>query len=595
MAHKKSNKQQDTLSLFLTCLSHYKLQIVLMLAAVLVDMVAMMSVPTEISSMVNATLDVTNTTEINKHVVRMAIAVLFAMVGDICMFYLATRVSAYVGHEMRLAVYKKTLYFSSADFDNFGTATMITRTLSDVNVVQQALVLFVVVLLPVPIVCIYSLVSCYMLSFTMGNTILAMLLLLMAFLALSQKMTSPIYRKLQNFVDRINARLRENVTGVRVVRAFGRESEASERLDTTFDEYAEQAIQTNLIFAVINGLVYFVIAAAQALVVYVAINEVGAYALQIGSVTVLLSYITTITTFLANSQYTITLLPRAAACLKRTNEVFNYEPSIKDAQDALRLESSDFSGQDRTVARFRDVSLRYPANDMDTLRHISFELKQGTTTAIIGSTAAGKTTIAKLLLRMIDATEGSVEFFDHSVKDLAIDDIRDHIAYVPQRAWLFKGTIASNLRYGNAKATNEVMWHAIDVAQANFVRKYPRGLDAPVSQGGTNFSGGQRQRLTIARALVRKAELYIFDDSFSALDFKTDVVLREALKTEIADAAVLIIAQRINTVRDADQIIVLNDGQIEGIGTHDELLKSCAFYKALAKSQTGEEATDVCS
>lgn len=278
-------------------------------------------------------------------------------------------------------------------------------------------------------------------------------------------------------------------------------------------------------------------------------------------------------------------LPRAAACLNRAQQVLEIEPSIVDGQRTLDAAASDSKDGADAVAVFDHMSFRFDDADEDTLCDLSFSCRRGQTTAIVGSTGSGKSTVAKLLLRFHDATKGSIRLNGVDLRELTQDEIRGRIAYVPQKAWLFSGTVASNLRFGNEGATEGDMLHALEVAQSTFVLDQPQGLDTPVAQGGTNFSGGQRQRLAIARALMKQADLYIFDDSFSALDFKTDAALRHALQDETRDAAVLIIAQRISTILHADQIVVLKDGEIVGLGTHSELMETCEVYRAIAESQ----------
>ena len=299
--------------------------------------------------------------------------------------------------------------------------------------------------------------------------------------------------------------------------------------------------------------------------------------------------------FMMMAQFCVLQIPRAWACLSRANEVLDIDSAIKDpaagtAAAITGRADGEKPAQPPTadaneVARFDHVSFRFEDADEDTLCDLSFACRRGQTTAIVGSTGSGKSTVAKLLLRFHDATKGTIRLNGVDLRDLSQDDIRGRIAYVPQKAWLFSGTVASNLRFGNEDATEADMLHALEVAQSTFVLDQPQGLDTPVAQGGTNFSGGQRQRLAIARALMKRADLYIFDDSFSALDFKTDAALRHALQDETRDAAVLIIAQRISTILHADQIVVLKDGEVVGLGTHDELMETCEVYRAIAESQ----------
>jgi len=310
-------------------------------------------------------------------------------------------------------------------------------------------------------------------------------------------------------------------------------------------------------------------------------DRVGAHAMQIGSISALVQYAILILWFSMMAQFALLQMPRAMACMARAQEVLTAVPAIQDPVTPEELDGTDV----QDVASFDHASFRFADASEDTLKDMDFTIPRGAVTAIIGNTGSGKSTIAKLLLRFHDVTEGKAEFLGHDIRNIRQKDLRSRIAYVPQTAWLFSGTIAENLRDGAPEATLDELWHALDIAQASFVRELLEGLAAPVAQGGKNFSGGQRQRLAIARALTRKADLYIFDDSFSALDYKTDAALRHALSQELSDAAVLIIAQRVSTIRDAAKIVVLKDGEISGIGTHDELMESCQDYRDIVESQ----------
>ena len=379
-----------------------------------------------------------------------------------------------------------------------------------------------------------------------------------------------------------------------------------------FTDYADAAIKVNWIFAGVDCFSFCLMNIAEVLLMWLGGNRVGAHAMEIGNISAVVEYAMLIMFYIMMAQFVALMVPRAIVCLQRCAEVIEKKPSILDGTGSAPLAPGsngevatvgevvavgeaavtdeggafDASRPDTVpVATFDHVSFRFPDADEDTLHDIDFSCRRGQTTAIIGSTGSGKSTIAKMLLRLHDVTDGSVRFSGADVRSMTQHDLRERIAYVPQKAWLFSGTIASNLRDGRAGATETEMRHALDVAQSDFVWGLPERLDAPVAQGGTNFSGGQRQRLAIARALMKHADLYIFDDSFSALDFKTDAALRRALKPETRNAAVLIIAQRINTILHADQIVVLKDGRIVGKGTHEELMEDCEVYREIAESQ----------
>ena len=481
---------------------------------------------------------------------------------------------------------------------------MITRTLSDANVVQQTIIMSFVMISPVPVTCVIATIMAFGIDPVMGWLLLAVIVLTLGAMAFAVWKSAPVFTVLQGFIDRMNTRLRESITGVRVIRAFGREPHERQKLDQTFEDYAGRAIRVNLVFATVDSLTFFFMNAVESAIYWVGADRVGAHAMQIGSISALVEYAMLIMFFMMMAQFCVLQIPRAWACLSRANEVLDIDSAIKDPAAGTEAAITGRADGEKPaqpatadaneVARFDHVSFRFEDADEDTLRNLDFVLRRGQTTAIIGNTGSGKSTIAKLLLRFHDVTSGGVRVGGTDVRDQTQDALRAQIAYVPQKAWLFSGTIAQNLRHGRADATDEELWHALDVAQADFVRGLPDGLGSRVAQGGSNFSGGQRQRLAIARALVRHVGLYVFDDSFSALDFRTDAALRRALAPELAHAATLVIAQRVSTIRDADQIVVLSEGRVVGLGTHDELMRTCPTYKEIADSQArgGEQNDD---
>ena len=504
------------------------------------------------------------------HGVAMLIAAFVGSGGYLTTVYLTSRLCAKVGRDLRLRVYEASLAFSGSDFNAFGTGSMITRTLSDANVIQQTLLMSILMIFPVPIACVIAVALAFSTDVVMGWVLLVVTLTVVSICAVAVAKSAPIFTRLQGFIDNMNTRLRESITGVRVIRAFGKEAHERGRLDETFTDFATNAIRVNVVFALTDSITFFLMNAVEAAIMWVGADRVGAHAMQIGSISALVEYAMLIMLFLMMAQFAILQVPRALACLTRAAEVLDVTPEIADDPAPAALGAAE---KDDEVARFDHVSMRFSDADEDTLHDLSFSLRRGQVTAIIGNTGSGKSTIARMLLRFNDATGGSLSFGGGGVRRLAQDDLRRRIAYVPQKAWLFSGTIAENLRHGDADAPDARLWHALDVAQASFVRELPDALGTRVAQGGTNFSGGQRQRLAIARALVRQADLYVFDDSFSALDYKTDAALRHALAGELTDAATLIIAQRVSTIHDADQIVVLKDGEVVGLGRHDELME----------------------
>ena len=561
------------------------------LFAMLFDLTGMLLLPTQLSAMINVAITTQDKNEFMMHAAFMLGAALIGSFGYIISTWLASRLCANVGRDLRMRVYRASLAFSGSDFSEFGCGSMITRTLSDANVIQQTLLMTILMIFPVPIMSVISVALAFSTDFVMGWVLLGVTLVTLAISAVAIFGTAPIFTRLQGFIDAMNARLREAITGVRVVRAFGREGQTAERLNETFEVYAKNAIRVNLIFAVTDLTTFFLMNGVESLIMWVGADRVGAHAMQIGSISALIEYAMLIMFFMMMAQFAMLSVPRAMACLGRASEVLSCRPQIEDAPACEQLPAVGADGEaSGEVARFDHVSMRFPDADEDTLSDLSFAIRRGQTCAIIGNTGSGKSTIAKMLLRFNEVTGGRLLFKGHDVRNVAQGELRARIAYVPQKAWLFSGTIAENLRYGAPDATDEELWHALDVAQASFVRELDEGLGARVAQGGTNFSGGQRQRLAIARALVRKADLYVFDDSFSALDFKTDAALRHALAGELEDAATLIIAQRVSTIRDAAQIVVLQDGSLVGLGTNAELMEGCETYRAIAQSQARKGA-----
>lgn len=570
----------------------YKLQTLGVLVALAVNLAGVLLVPTILANMINIGVSSRDFEFILRQGGFMLGAAVVSGAAAFACSYLCADLVTKVGRDIRNAVYDASLRFSGGDFELFGTGSMITRTLNDVNVIQMAISITVQMILPVPFAMVIGIALAWSVDYQIGMMLLAFVAAVALIAVVSVKRAARIFQRLQSFIDRMNVRLRESITGVRVIRAFGKEGSEQRSLDEAFSEYAANAIRVNWIFATFDCSAFFIMNIAEVAIIWLGGDRVGAYAMEIASISACVEYAMMILFFIMMAQIGALMLPRALVCIERCREVIDHEPSIADGGRGA-LDRSDGCGRadgarpkpGEVVARFDDASFRFDDADEDTLHHIDFACRRGTTTAIIGPTGSGKSTIAKLLLRFHDVSSGSVRLCGTDVRGLTQHALREHISYVPQKAWLFSGTIADNLRYGAADASDGDLWHAIDVAQSGFVRELPDGLAHRVAQGGTNFSGGQRQRLSIARALVKRADLYIFDDSFSALDFKTDAALRRALAHEVSDAAVLIIAQRINTILSADQIVVLKDGCIQGLGTHEELMRTCEAYREIARSQ----------
>lgn len=564
---------------------HWKLTVLTVLLAV-IDVGGSLFIPTLAAHLLNQGTSGVAFEELLTTGLQMGAVSLFSSICAILGGYACATLTARVGKDMRVALYEKSLKLSVYDFRQFGTASITTRTVSDITTIQFALTSFIQMVLPVPLVCIIALALSFQLNATLG-TILLILTALVFILALGiMRSASPLFKKLQKLLDRMTTILLENITGVRVVRAFNNEKREQNRMSDAFSNYAETSIKANRRFANLDGLSYFFINLFVVIVYWLSGGYISLGNLQIGDITAVIQYAMMVMFFLMMAQMVILTMPRALECCERIRAVLEHSPEIRDLVE--QDDQKTLPNQDEVLA-FRNVSFRFADAEENTLSHLNFSCRRGQTTAIIGGTGSGKSTVASLILRFHDVIGGSILLNGKDIRQMTQHTLRDHLAYVQQKAWLFSGTIASNLRYGNADATDEQLMHAADVAQAgDFIRSLPDGLNSFVAQGGTNFSGGQKQRLSIACALVKKPELYIFDDSFSALDFKTDAALRKALAKETQDAAVLIIAQRVSTIQHADQIVVLNEGQMVGLGKHEELLQTCPVYREIYESQTKE-------
>lgn len=551
-----------------------------------VDFAGALFIPTLAAEMLNQGTSGVAFEELLKTGVQMAAVSVLSGVCAVLGGYACARLSASVGKDLRTAIYEKSLKMSIYDFRHFGTASITTRTVSDITTIQFALTSFIQMVLPVPIIFAVALALSFNLDIQMGFILLAVVIVVLMLAYFIIHSAAPLFRKLQKLLDRMTTILLENITGVRVVRAFNNEAREEGRMSEAFNDYAQTSIKANRRFANLDGLSFFFVNFFIIVVYWLSGGRVSTGSFQIGDITAVIEYALMVLFFLMMAQIVILTMPRALECCSRIQEVLDHSPEIRDSVSS-NPEEADVQGSE--VLEFRNVSFRFADAEEDTLSCLNFVCRRGETTAIIGGTGSGKSTVASLILRFHDVTGGSVCLNGTDIREMKQSYLRDHLAYVQQKAWLFSGTIADNLRYGCETAGGDDLLHAAETAQAaEFISSLPDGLNSYVAQGGTNFSGGQRQRLSIARALVKKPELYIFDDSFSALDFKTDAALRKALSKETKNAAVLIIAQRVSSIQHADQIIVLNEGRMAGIGTHEQLLENCLVYREIYESQTKE-------
>ena len=473
--------------------------------------------------------------------------------------------------------------FSAREVGSFGAPSLITRITNDVQQVQMMVVMAVTMAIGAPIVIIFGVFAA--LNQDVGLSVILLVNIPIAAIVLGTVVGRmvPAFRLMQERIDQINRVLREQITGIRVVRAFVREPEERTRFGEANDDVTEVALRAGRLMSTMFPTINLIINVSSVAVLWIGASRIQAHQMNIGSLVAYLTYLIQILMSVMMATFMITMIPRASVSAGRIEEVLDTESTV--TSPPVPAPATSTSGR----IEFRSVGFCYPGAEHPVLKDISFTTRPGQTTAIVGSTGAGKTTLLQLVPRMFDATDGAVMLGEHDVRDLDTKLIWSSVGLVPQRPYLFSGTVASNLAYGKPDATEAEMWEALEVAQAaDFVRTMPRGLEARIEQGGTNVSGGQRQRLAIARALVRKPEIYLFDDSFSALDLATDARLRAALKPYTSEAAVLIVAQRVSTITSADQIVVLEDGELVGKGTDGELRISCPTYAEIVQSQLGE-------
>lgn len=522
---------------------------------------------------------------IAKYGLKMIGVTLLGTVVSVFVGYLAANVAAKVSRDMRKDVYKKVELFSNAEFDKFSTASLITRTTNDITQIQNLLVMLIRMVFYAPILgvggAIKALENSKELSWIIIVSLSAIVILIVfIFLVAMPKMTL-----MQKLVDKLNLVSRENIEGMLVTRAFNSQKFEFKRFDKANGDLKDTQLFVNRIMVMMMPIMMFIMNVTNVLIVWFGARAVSSFKIDIGTMMAFMQYaIQIIMAFLMLSMMFI-LIPRAAVSANRIKEVLDTPISMKNKRNAQTY-GDDFNGD----VEFKNVSFAYPGGDGYVLEDISFTAKHGETTAIIGATGSGKSTLINLIMRFYDVQKGEVIVSGKNVKNVKMGDLRKRIGYVPQKSVLFSGTIKSNLYYGDKNATDEMIDKAAEISQSTeFITSKPDGYNTHIAQGGGNVSGGQKQRLSIARALVKNAPIYIFDDSFSALDMKTDKVLREALKRETGDSTLIIVAQRVGTIMNAEQIIVLDNGKIVGKGTHSELLQNCPTYYQIASSQLSEE------
>lgn len=509
----------------------------------------------------------------------MLLAALAAVLITIGVSYFASRTAQGFGKDVRRSIFIRVQNFSLQSFEKIGPASLITRSTNDVRQVQDVLNMMLRMMTRAPLMFVGGIILAITRDAKLSIVFLVALPILVLLIFIISRKAIPLFTSLQKKTDRLNLIIRENLTGIRVVRAFNKVPFEKKRFSVANEDYRDTGIRVNQLMAGMFPIIMIIMNFTNIAIVWFGAIRIDAGDMQVGNLMAFLQYAMMTLMSLIMMSFGLIMIPRAQASVKRINEIFNMEQDITDPVTPKEVSKQG-------LVEFRNVTFRYEGAEKPVLENISFTARPGETTAIIGSTGAGKSTLLKLIPRFYDVESGSVLIDGVDVREMTQEELRKKIGYVPQKAVLFSGTIADNLRFGKEDATIEEMEEALEIAQAaDFVHKLEGGLEATVEQGGTNFSGGQKQRLSIARALVRKPEIYLFDDSFSALDYKTDAKLRSELMKVTQDATIIMVAQRISTVTHADQIIVLNEGKVAGIGTHEELLRTNHIYQEIAASQ----------
>ena len=565
----------------------YWRQIVLVVALVFVQAVASLYLPTLNADIINDGVVTGDVDYILRTGGIMLVVTLLFVVAAVASVYLGSRVSMGLGRDVRGALFRRVESFSQAEVNRFGTPSLITRTTNDVQQVQMVVLMILNVILLAPMMMVGGIVMSLRLNVELSAVVFVAIPVLLAFIAAMVRAALPLFQSMQAKIDRVNQVTREVLSGIRVIRAFDRTRHEEERFTAANRDLTWTTLKVNRLFALMFPTVGIVLNLSMVAIMWFGGKQIADGDMPIGDLTAFLTYIMQILFSVIMATILFVMVPRAAASAERIQAVLETEPSIVDPATPAR----DVPARGRV--EFRDVEFRYPQAEQPVLSGISFTAEPGETVAIVGSTGCGKSTLISLIPRFYDVTAGSVLVDGVDVREFELKDLWHRIGLVPQKSFLFSGTVAANLRQGDADASDEELWHVLETAQGrDFVEEMPERLEAAVAQGGASVSGGQRQRLAIARALAKRAPINIFDDSFSALDFTTDARLRAALKKEMAEATVIIVAQRVGTIMHADRIIVLEDGTIAAMGTHAQLLETSDTYREIVASQLGVDGAE---
>ncbi|MGE8203579.1 ABC transporter ATP-binding protein [Heyndrickxia sp. NPDC080065] len=564
-------------------LSFYKWIVLAVFGLVFVQSMSDLFLPTLMSDIIDKGVVVGDKPYIWKIGGLMLLVAAFGAFASVVASYYSSKAAMGFGRDIRSKVFKHVEKFSLQDFDKIGTASLITRTTNDITQVQQVVIMMLRMVISAPIMFVGGLIMALSKDAKLSLVIVVTIPILIGSILLIMYKALPLFKTVQKRLDRLNLVLRENLTGIRVIRAFNREKQEKVRLQKANKDLTDVSIKVNKVMALLMPVMMLVMNLTVVGIIWFGGIRIDNDNMQVGDLMAFIQYVMQIMFALVMASMMFVMVPRAAVSANRINEVLEMEPTLLD-------EGTSAADKTRGTLEFDHVSFSYPGAEEPALSDISFRANSGEITAIIGGTGAGKSTLVNLIPRFFEVTNGTIRVNGVDIRDASQEEIRSKIGFVPQKALLFSGTISENIRFGKEDATQDEIIHAAEIAQAaDFINKMEDRYDSVITQGGTNVSGGQKQRLSIARALVRKPDIYIFDDSFSALDYKTDAKLRAALKDETKNATVVIVAQRVSTVVDADRIIVLDKGEIAGIGTHQELLDNNEVYREIVESQFQEE------
>ncbi|MDZ5254515.1 ABC transporter ATP-binding protein [Clostridium sp. LIBA-8841] len=572
------------MKLILKYLKNYKLILILNVISVFGFALVELGIPTIMAKVIDTGIINSDISYIKKMGLVMVAISIVGVLGTILLGYCSSKISTGITRDIRNDIFKKAQEFSHTEYDKFGVSSMITRTTNDPFVILQFTNTLLRIALITPVMFTISLIMILKTSLSLSIVLAIVIPIIILGVIIIAKTSEPLSEKLQKALDKLNRISRENLTGIRVIRAFCNEKYESKRFEGTNEEYTGISKKLNKLMLISQPLFFFLLNIAIIAIFWISSNMINVGTLQVGQLVAFIEYLFHAMFSIMLFSMVFVMYPKAQVSANRISEVLSEEPIIKNPKNGVKETNSEGS------IEFDNVSFTYPDGEEPVIKNVSFKGEKGQVIAFIGSTGSGKSTLINLIPRFYDVTEGTIKIDGVDVRDYDLKYLRKKIGFIPQKTLLFTGSIASNIKFGKKNANTEDIEHSAKIAQAyEFISEKPNKFDEPITEGGSNVSGGQKQRLSIARAIVRKPDIYIFDDSFSALDFKTDAILRKQLRAETKDAVVLIVAQRIGSIMDADKIVVLNEGEVVGMGTHKELLKTCEIYHEIATSQLTEE------